>query len=370
MEYDPYRALYIHVPFCVRKCSYCDFHSHAAAAGSCEMDEYLESMVTAIRRSSKAGLLGHLNTVYIGGGTPSHLGMSRLSQLLYTLSLSMHLTPDVECTMEANPESLDERMVRDIFALGVTRVSLGVQSFDDSALRLLGRPHDAQQARRAVRALKSRFDNFSIDLMCGIPGQTIEMLEGSVREAVSLGVPHVSVYPLTIEEGTVMASMLEEGLISEPDSEVAADHMEAAARILKEAGYRRYEVASYAMPGYECRHNIAYWTGVPYLGLGEGAVTMRQSADTRERVMGGEVLETLDARQALAEDLMLGMRMARGVSKEDVLGASIVLDQCVETFDRLVDLGLAKFDQGRFKPTELGWLCGNEIYGRILELAP
>lgn len=370
MLYEPYKALYIHVPFCVQKCAYCDFASCAVPRDDERIEKFVDDLVLKLRRAAKEGLLSNMETVYLGGGTPSCIGLNQLSKLLYTLSLSMHLTPEVECTMEANPESLDERMVRDVFALGVTRISLGVQSFDDRILKLLGRPHKASQAREAIRIIKTRFDNFSIDLMCGIPGQSTEALEESVLEAVLLGVPHVSVYPLTIEEGTPFANLVDAGLMQEPDPEAAANHMEAAACILQDAGYTRYEVASYAKPGYECRHNIAYWTGVPYLGLGDGAVSMRQSCEVRERFLGEEVLEVLDAQQALAEDLMLGMRMARGVSAEDVEAADLVLDHCAATFGHMRELGLVEFDGMRYRPTSLGWLCGNEIYGRILELAP
>lgn len=367
--WEPYRALYLHVPFCTRKCAYCDFRSDAAPRDDARMDAYLERMVLDIRRASREGLLGALETVYIGGGTPTHLGAARLSQLLYTLSLSMHLTPEVECTLEANPESLDERMVRDLFALGVTRISLGVQSFDDAVLRTLGRPHDAKAAVRALDAVKTRFENFSIDLMCGILGQSAASLISSVRTAVELDVPHVSVYPLTIEAGTVFARRVEEGRMEEPDVEIAAEQMELAADILESAGYRRYEVASYAKPGRECRHNIAYWTGVPYLGLGEGSVTMRQTGERRERLEDGEIVEVLDARQTLAEDLMLGMRMARGVGEAEVEAADLALDGCRAVFDDMAALGLVERAGGRFRPTRLGWLCGNEIYGRVLELA-
>ncbi len=362
-------SLYLHIPFCVRKCAYCDFHS-CATSDAKRMDAWLEDMVRTIRKASKEGLLGSLSTVYIGGGTPTHLGLSRITELLYTLSLSMHLTPEVECSMEANPESLDERMVKDVFALGVTRISLGVQSFDDGVLQTLGRPHDAAQARTAIQAIKTRFTNFSIDLMCAIPGQSTEMVEESVREAIALGVPHVSVYPLTFEEGTPLSQRLRAGEVDEPDSEVAALHMEAAERLLLAAGYQRYEVASYAKPGHECRHNMAYWTGVPYLGLGEGAVTMRQNASCRQRLEGGEVIETLDAAQMLAEDLMLGMRMTSGVSASEVSLCDCVLDGCQACFDRMVELGLVVLSEGRYKPTQLGWLYGNEIYSRILDLAP
>ena len=300
----------------------------------------------------------------------------------------MHLEPEVECTMEANPESLTAPMVRDIWALGVNRLSIGVQSFDDEVLRILGRAHDAEAARAAVRAAQERFDNVSVDLMCGIPGQSAQSFAESVREAVALGVAHVSVYPLTIEPHTPFDRAVMRGEMDEPDEDVEAAAMEEARRILEGAGFHRYEVASYARPGFESRHNTAYWTGKPYLGLGRSAVTMTQNAERRMRVQDGQVVEDLDARQMAAEDLMLGMRMARGVSDEQVTRAAAVIDDAASTaassgsmtpgsetgsvlaaFDELASLGLAKHADGRWRPTDAGWLCGNELYGRLFDLA-
>ena len=307
----------------------------------------------------------------------------------------MHLEPEVECTMEANPESLTAPMVRDIWALGVNRLSLGVQSFDDEVLRILGRAHDAEAARAAVRAAQERFENVSVDLMCGIPGQSEESFAESVREAVALGANHVSVYPLTIEPHTPFDAAIMRGEMLEPDEDAEAAAMEEAQRILEDAGFHRYEVASYARPGFESRHNTAYWTGKPYLGLGRSAVTMTQNAERRMRVQDGQVVDDLDARQMAAEDLMLGMRMARGVSDEQMEQAAAVIDGTAvgrkggkasleevadrsaeeagsvhAAFDELAVLGLAEHRDGRWRPTDAGWLCGNELYGRLLDLAP
>ena len=195
MAYDPYKALYLHIPFCVKRCGYCDFATSAVERDSPIIDEYVESLVMDIRRASREGKLGAIETVYLGGGTPSYIGMRRLSMLLYALSMSMHLEPEVECTMEANPESLTAPMVRDIWALGVNRLSLGVQSFDDEVLRILGRAHDAEAARAAVRAAQERFENVSVDLMCGIPGSERGVLRGKraggggARREPCVGVP-------------------------------------------------------------------------------------------------------------------------------------------------------------------------------------
>lgn len=370
MPHDPYKALYLHIPFCVRRCGYCDFATEAVDRSSSRIDEYIEDLCLQIRRKAKEGELGTIETVYIGGGTPSHIGMSRLSMLLYTLSLSMRLEPDVECTMEANPESLDARMVRDIWALGVNRLSMGVQSFDDNVLGILGRAHDADTARAAIVMAQERFENVSIDLMCGIPGQSTESFEDSVQEAIRLGVPHVSVYPLTIEPFTRFEGMVLHGELQEPDDDVEADHMRLAARLLAEAGYHRYEVASYAKPGFECRHNKAYWSGIPYLGLGRAAATMTQDAVRRMRVQDGRVTDDLDLRQMLAEDLMLGMRMSQGVTQDLVDRAAALIPETVQVLSDLEERGLLVRKGRRYTPTERGWLCGNELYGALLDLAP
>lgn len=370
MPHDPYKALYLHLPFCVKRCAYCDFATAAVPAGAPEIEAYVEELSLQIRRKAKEGELGAVETVYLGGGTPSHVGLAGLSMLLYTLSLSMHLTPEVECTMEANPESLTERMVRDIWALGVNRLSIGVQSFDDEVLRTLGRAHSSDDARRAVEAARTRFENVSLDLMCGIPGQSAESFEASVREAVRLGATHVSVYPLTVEPHTPFDAAVLAGELEEPDDDVEAAHMEIAARVLAEEGFERYEVASYARPGFRCRHNIAYWTGVPYLGLGRSAATMTQNAERRMRVKDGQVTDDLDARQMAAEDLMLGMRMTDGVSDGRVARAAELLPQAPATLAALEERGLVLHAGGRWRPTEQGWICGNELYGELFDLAP
>lgn len=271
--------------------------------------------------------------------------------------------------MEANPESLTERMVRDAWALGVNRLSIGVQSFDDEVLAVLGRAHSADDARRAIEAAHTRFENVSVDLMCGIPGQGAESFEASVREAAALGAAHVSVYPLTIEAHTPFDAAVLAGDMEEPDDDVEAAHMEIAARVLAEAGYERYEVASYARPGFECRHNIAYWTGVPYLGLGRSAATMTQNAERRMRVQDGRVTDDMDARGMAAEDLMLGMRMTCGVPDELVEAAAVLLPDAPAVLAELEGEGLVAHADGRWRPTDRGWLCGNELYGRLFDLA-
>lgn len=368
--YDPFKALYIHIPFCRSRCVYCDFATKAIDPQSVEIREYMEDLIMEIRRASKEGKLGNLETVYIGGGTPSFVGLAHLSNLLYALSLSMHLTPDVECSMEANPESVTDELIKDIWALGVNRLSVGVQSFNDGLLRFLGRAHTASEAKRAVEIATRRFDNVSVDLMCGIPGQSFEDFKESLETALELGVTHVSVYPLTVEEGTPLEKRIERGEAKEEDQDFQSLMMQMAASILEPAGLKRYEVASYALPGYECRHNIMYWTGKPYLGFGDSAVTMMQDGSHRVRVQDGEIVEKLDRRQMTAEDLMMRMRMTEGVSDEQLREASLLLPEALTAFWELGNQGFVVHEEGRYRPTLPGWLCGNELYGRIYNLAP
>ena len=369
MPHDPYRALYIHIPFCASRCLYCDFTTQACDSDNKKITEYIEDLCLQIRRLSKEGEFAGLKTIYIGGGTPTHIGLSRLTQLIYTLSLSINLDQIEEFTVEANPESLTEAMVRDIWALGVNRLSIGVQSFDDSILELLHRAHDAAGAEKAIEAARTRFENVSIDLMCGIPGQSDASFRESLRRAIELGITHVSVYPLTVEDNTPLARDIRRGRFPQINEDDEARHMELAARILGDAGFTRYEVANYAKPGFESKHNSAYWSGVPYLGIGKSAVTMTQNAERRMRKQDGYVTDDLNPKEMLAEDLMLAMRMSRGIPAKRVTAAEPLLPGTQACFDNLCELGLVRLDNGSYVPTTLGWLCGNELYGRIYDLA-
>ncbi len=368
--FESYGALYIHIPFCRKRCAYCDFTTEAACSDDPRLDAYVESLERDIRKASALGLLKDVKTIYFGGGTPSYLGLRRLARLLYCLNLSMRVEPDVEFTLEANPDSLTAPMVKDLFALGVTRLSLGVQSFNDDELAMLGRIHSADDALRAIDTALTRFEHVSIDLMCGFPNQSLTNFQASLERALSCGVDHLSIYPLTLEEGTPLDASVEAGLLPCPNDDLACEMMQLAAKKCQGAGFRRYEVASYAKPGGASRHNQAYWTGIPYLGLGRGAVGMKQNASCRIRYDQDGVIERISHEQRVAEDLMLGMRRTVGISGDEVVKACFVLPDAWDTFDSLVDDGYASYEDGFFVPTEKGWLLGNRMYGRILDLAP
>ena len=413
-------ALYIHIPFCTSRCSYCSFPTQACHDEPA-MDAYAEALGLQLRRAAKAGLLGGVRTIDIGGGTPTHLGSRRLNSLVYLVSLSVNLENVREFTVEANPESLTPALVKDLYALGVSRLSIGAQSFDDAVLRAYGRPHSAADIERAVRAVGERDMRWSLDLICGGPGQGMESWRASVQRAVELGARHVSIYPLAVEEGTPLAARVAAGEWEGPSEDGEAAMMEAAAELLQAAGLQRYEVASYAQEGCESLHNQAYWDGSEYLGLGAGAASMLgvQSwqtvcaagvfggvedasglacgAQEAQRLLAGEPspcsrvrvqaafdtpafsaslgrpaveLELMDSRQAPLEDCMLAFRRSAGLPAELRRRAAVEEPRLEGVLAMLQEEGLVQQGPGgSLMPTERGWLMGNEIFGAVWALA-
>lgn len=404
-------ALYLHIPFCQSKCAYCDFDSVAA----CSLDDartaqacYLDRLANRVDAFGTAGLLDGVRTVYIGGGTPSLLGM-RLVELVRSV---MQWCAPEEFTCEANPESFTSSLALQLARAGVTRISLGVQSLQEEELKAVGRIHSATQALDAICYAKDAGLDVSCDLMCGLPLQTQDSWAKSVAGLIEAGPCHVSIYPLTVEDGTPLALKVDSGRLVLPDEDEQADEMELARRFLVEAGFAPYEVASYALPGHACRHNIAYWTGIEYLGLGRSAASML-SRDTfrmssslfsdlapRDGAARIRVLQTDDAasafeieqlgiREAMAEDLMLACRMTRGIPQELLLRASAVFGKQIvtDTCARAIELGLATWEApdgenyvdassggvdlfpGALAPTQQGWLEGNELFGLFWNLA-
>lgn len=389
-------AIYVHVPFCLSKCAYCDFYSEAGEAQ--HHGRFVDAALFEAGHWSHYDLLDDVPTLYFGGGTPTVLG-PELVRLVEGLVLTSGLRPDAEITVETNPEVTDPGLVAALIAAGVNRFSLGVQSFDDEVLRTLGRCHDADRARDAIRTLRDSGVAFSIDLICGVPGQSAESWEATLEEAVACGARHVSVYPLSIEEGTPMAAAVESGALAAPDSDEAADMMIAAEVALAAAGMPRYEVASYAQPGHEARHNLTYWTGGSYLGIGPHAASMLPF-EAFERVAAGEgwpapavagepwtrarftrittlqeylrhplarpePLELLTAAQVAREDVMLGLRLTLGVEAGSAEAAGVT-----EVLADLAEEGLLTLDPdgdgvARWRTTQRGWLLGNRVYGAV-----
>lgn len=406
-------ALYVHVPFCAQKCRYCDFDSRSFAPCdlSAALDAYFEQLYARLDAFGKAGALDQIRTVYVGGGTPSLAG-ERLVELARRIRASC---APVEFTCEANPESLTAELAAALAKVGVTRVSLGVQTLDNTELTAIGRIHDADRALAAIATVKNSGLDVSCDLMCGLPGQTAASWERTLDGVLAAAPHHVSVYPLTLEEGTPLYRMACRDELLEPDEDFQASCMDVARERLGAAGYHPYEVASYALDGHECAHNIAYWTGRGYLGLGRSAAGMLDAEDfdrltglfpgvssrgdahrvrlvQRDDAATAFEAEYLSQREAAAEDLMLACRMTRGVGPDLLVRAACVIPtgELSAACDRALELGLATWvpdgvegyaariapkdviagrAHARLVPTHLGWLDGNVLFELFWDLA-
>jgi oxygen-independent coproporphyrinogen-3 oxidase len=265
---QPPLALYVHIPWCVRKCPYCDFNSHAVEPGQAlPEDEYLAAL-RADLESVLADVWGRsVRSVFLGGGTPSLLSGAAVERLLSDLRARLNLSADCEITLEANPGTFEAGRYGEFRRAGVNRLSIGVQSFDDEKLRALGRVHDGAQARRAIEAAQREFDNFNLDLMVGLPGQSAAQAATDIESALGYAPPHLSIYQLTLEPNTVFYKYPP----PLPDEDTMAAIQAGVDESLATRGYEHYEVSAYAQPGRGARHNLNYWTFGDYLGIGAGA---------------------------------------------------------------------------------------------------
>jgi coproporphyrinogen III oxidase-like Fe-S oxidoreductase len=412
-------SLYVHVPFCVSKCAYCDFCSTTLARA--ERDLALAAGVStgrvpedpatvfvdkllAIMDEVVTPVLGDVPTLYFGGGTPTVLGEG-LVRLVRGVRERAPLRADAEITVETNPETTDPSLIAALVGAGVNRFSLGVQSFDDEVLRTLGRAHDAARAAEACSTLSRAGVPFSVDLMCGVPGQTIESWSETLERAAATGAVHYSVYPLSVEDGTPLADDVAEGGVASPDPDLAADMMLLAAQSMSHYAMGRYEVANYASPGYESRHNLVYWTGGAYLGFGPSAASMMPSYATvalePRRIWGPDYVESLSGDEyregrdrftvnetlvdfiqtgwdrypaekewlsdedAGREDVMLGLRLTTGVGAGSVERAGLSHVMAGLAVRGLAERYSDAAGEARWRTTERGWLLGNEVFGAV-----
>jgi oxygen-independent coproporphyrinogen-3 oxidase len=263
----PTLSLYVHVPWCVRKCPYCDFNSHALQQRS-DLDGYVSALLADLESALPSIWGRQVHSIFIGGGTPSLLSPAALERLMEGIRARLRLDPDAEITMEANPGTFEAEKFRAFRAAGVNRLSIGIQSFDDQKLTALGRIHDGGQARAAIEMALATFDNVNVDLMYALPGQTLEQALADLDCALGFGVTHLSAYHLTIEPNTLFHRYVPAGL---PDDDLSADMQEAIEDRLSRAGFEHYETSAFARPGHRCRHNLNYWQFGDYLGIGAGA---------------------------------------------------------------------------------------------------
>lgn len=317
-------GIYIHIPFCESRCKYCDFFSTTRLE---RRDAYVEAVAKEVVRRNSYLPSQNIHTVYFGGGTPSMLSVEQIGRILGELRKNYVFDADAEITTEANPSDINEEKLRGWKKLGINRLSIGIQSFQDAQLKQIGRRHNAEQARQAVRmARDAGFENISIDLMYGLPGETLEAWKEDVEEALKLKVEHVSAYCLSYEEGTPLTRALMRKEIEEVDEETENAMYDWLTERLSRAGLERYEVSNFAKKGFESQHNSSYWNGIPYLGLGAGAHSYdgktRQwnVSDLEQYIRGVEQGETYFEKEVLTKNdlyneyIMLKIRTREGVN--------------------------------------------------------
>ena len=389
-------ALYVHIPFCETKCPYCDFNTYA------RIESLIPSYVAALNNeiSLWSDLLGGpaVETVFFGGGTPSYLPAERIASIIEAIHDGFDVASDAEVTLESNPGDFEESKLAAYLEAGVNRLSIGVQSLDDRLLKVLGRRHSAAEAVQAYAlALEAGFDNVNVDLMYGLPDQTAAEWQQTLEGVAELSPAHISMYCLTLEEGTPMEQQVKSGQVPSPDQDLAADMYIMAQDFMGPLGYRHYEISNWARPGSECRHNLTYWRNRSYLGVGPGAhsyldsfrfwnlkspreyvrllqegLTSTASVDSLSAEVLGDVpvvedVERIDRRLEMAETLMMGLRLDTGIRIDDFAERfGVTPDQAYgETIEELSSIGLLEGIDGRLRLTSRGRMLGNEVFARF-----
>lgn len=373
-------GIYIHVPFCRSKCQYCDFYSLGGSREKGLTEDYLEAVCLHMKEAGALAPGYRVDTVYFGGGTPSFLGPEGLVQILSALRRRFDLSPDAEITFEANPDSVNEKLLKRLKAEGFNRISLGVQTDDDQLLRKLGRPHNYRQAVQAVElARRVGFHNISLDLMYGLPGQSRSDWERTLTHVLELQPEHMSCYGLKVEEGTPLWEYKD--AMNLPSDDMQADMYLSAVRILKEKGYAQYEISNFARRGLRSRHNLKYWTGGEYLGFGPAASS--DFAGKRFTIApdihgyidgvqnGGPVLsecQEIPQRERAGEYLMLRLRTSEGIEAQEYTKQYLLPFEPIEALlEEYRAQDLAAFDGVRWHLTPRGFLVSNSILVNLLE---
>ena len=382
-------SVYIHIPFCVSRCNYCDFVTYAGQDRW--MQPYTRALIHEIEWTAAAA--GHpvdVHTVFFGGGTPSHLPAAQLAEILDAVKSHFRVRDDAEISLEANPGTLDEAACRELRRQGFNRISLGMQSSDDDELRMMGRIHNYRQAVEAVQMARSAgFDNLSLDLIYGLPGQSLPDWQRVLERTLELEPQHLSLYSLTVEEGTVLHDLVHSGELPEPDPDIAADQLEWSCDFLAARGYNHYEISNWALMDQDrdlrARHNLQYWLNDPYLGFGAGAhgyfenrrylhptglaeyiQSVKDAAGKPDRLAWNRRLAEQTQTERMQDEMMLGLRLLEhGITEADFLrkfGTSPA-----ETYGRqladLIHAGLLESTpEGGWRLTRRGLLLGNQVF--------
>jgi oxygen-independent coproporphyrinogen III oxidase len=366
--------LYIHIPFCVKKCIYCDFFS--VSYDESTVKAYVDALCKELFFKKHPG--GSLRTVYFGGGTPTLLPAASCNILFGYLRDNFPLSPDAEITVEANPGTIDESKIETLLSLGVNRLSVGVQSFNDNELATLGRIHSSDEALKSIASIKKAgLKNFSIDLMYGIPGQTTESWRESLTKAVELSPTHISAYELTPEESTPLSLLITSGKIRMLNEELILSMYNLAIDCLAGYGYEHYEISNFALPGYQCKHNLNYWNRGEYTGLGAGAHSFDKGIRSKnianiksyvENLKKGKFPETESAallpEEISKESIFLGLRKTEGINIRHAQEQGLSL---LDASGELIDEGYLKVTGDYLILTRKGIVVSNTIIVRLFE---
>ncbi len=369
-------GVYIHVPFCKQKCSYCDFHF---STDSSYVDDMTEAMCTEM--SLRDWPAHQLETVYFGGGTPSILSATQLTKLIEAVKEQVGIAEKAEITLEANPDDIDEAKLSVWKDCGINRLSIGIQSFNDSDLKSMNRAHDASMSRDCVSlAQKMGFDNISVDMMYGLPNQKLEDFEKNVDQFLALDVDHISAYNLTIEKGTAYGRLMEKGLLSMPPEEQMEEQFLKLRRLLSDAGYEQYEVSNFARRGKISRHNSAYWTKQTYVGIGPSAHSFNGESRmwnvaNNHRYMKGVTdsnpiteEEKLSEVERYNEEILTGLRTKWGVNLariKNLYGIDLLAEGSALTsqYNDMIEI-----EQGSLRLNERGLLIADRIASDLFRL--
>jgi putative oxygen-independent coproporphyrinogen III oxidase len=372
-------GLYVHIPFCSSRCSYCDF---ATGLYQSELAErYVAALIEEIKLSRHSG--ANVDTIYFGGGTPSLLAPAQLDRILATLSRQFEIDPASEVTLEINPGSVTREKLEAFRSLGINRASFGAQTFDDAELAKLGRSHTAGGALKTFADLRrAGFTNISFDLIAGLPGQTLAGWQRNIKQALDLHPEHLSFYLLEVHSGTPLAEHIRRGLQPVPDDDLAGEMYQWMLDSAADAGYEHYEISNLCRPGFYSRHNVKYWTGAPYYGFGCSAHSYdgqtRRWSNHRDVLQYVETIENggsaiadeqkLTESDVRAEALFLGMRLMRGVDARryrESFGVDLRETHATD-LDRFKKAGLLEFDGDLIRLTRTGALLSNEVFAAFI----
>ena len=375
----PPLSLYVHLPWCIKKCPYCDFNSHEMARAELPEQRYIDALIADLEASLPLIWGRSVHSIFIGGGTPSLFSPAAIDRLLAELRARLRLDADCEITLEANPGTFEKDRFKAFRSAGVTRLSVGVQSFNDAHLKALGRVHDSAQAIAAVEEAAASFETFNLDIMYALPGQTLAGLEKDMRQALALSPPHISIYHLTIEPNTYFAKF--PPVI--PEEDLAYAMLDRITEMTAQAGMQRYEVSAYAKPGHRCFHNLNYWQFGDYLGIGAGAhsklsfahrivrqVRWREPGLYIDNAQAGEAVsqEAEVSRADLPFEYMLNaLRLRDGFKLQDFAEKTGLPVSALQTgLDEAERKGLIERDLTSLRPTERGFDFLNDLQSLFL----